>query len=339
VGILDRIFGNRKEPEAGENEIADAIIDRIVESTDKRLALVSGYRKILRDCALTTLEHLRALLQVIPGPIDVGAAAWAQDHSLHAMLARAEDAPRAFSADGTVRAFFESSAAEHCLALFGLEHTERHVLAPALVGEQVQHGVARTTVSFDHPRVLAPSAEMQTLRIELGKRMIDFLAMRAMEQVSARRDEKKALENERALLKARLALAERAGRGLTGLAAAEAKPRSDAATIARELSELEKQLAGFSSTGLMQELLETVRGTYGSPSMHLRHAVSSLSLDAMNFKVESSQKSEFSLQVVDLWLANRAGERGPFAVIIARFPRSELLPSQRLLAEAQKFAL
>ena len=337
MSLLDRIFGNRKAPDAELGAIADAVIDRIVTATDKRLALVPGYRKTLHGGALASIDHFRALLQTVPGPIDVGAAAWAQDRSLRPLLAHAQDAPRAFSDDRAVRTFFTESVADQCLALFGLEHKERRVLAPAMVGGQLHKEVARTTVSFDHPRIIGPSAEMRPLRVELGKRMIDFLGMRAMEQVTARSDEKKALETERALLKARLKLAQGAGYGFSKLTAEGAPPRANAATIAHELAKVDKSLAAYSPTGLMKELLAIVRDTFAEPAAYIRYATSTLALDAMNFKVDSSETPEFSLPVVDLWLANSRGEVGPFAIIIARFPRSDLLPERDIVAEAEKY--
>ena len=331
------MLGNRKVPDAEISAMADVIIDRIVAGTDKRIALLSGYRKTLRDVALAAFDQLRSLLQSIPGPFDVGAAAWAKDRSLRPLLAHAQDAPRAFSDDRAVQGFFASNAADHCLALLALEHVERRVFAPKLVGSHIQQEVARTTVSFDHPRVLAPATELRPMRIELGKRIIDFLAMRAMAQLTARSDQKKALETERALLKARLSLAQGAGRGLSGLATESGPPRANAATIARELAAVDKSLAAFAPAGLMQELLVIIRDALANPAAHIRHKATTLALDAMNFKVEPPEDPEFTLSIVDLWLADPLGERGPFALIVAHFPRLDLLPERDYVAEAAKY--
>jgi hypothetical protein len=333
MGLLDLLFGGREKPAAEDDELAAAIIDRIVAATDKRLALVSGYRETLREGALSTLAHLREIALALPGPVDVGAAAWARDRSLRPLLARADDAPRVFSGSREVRAFFRDSVAECCFALLAFKHAERHVLAPAVSGDGIRQDVARTAVSFDHPRVLAPAEHLKSLRIDVGKRMIDFLALEAMARITSITDERKALEAERALLKVRLQLCEGGGHGLAGLADHAEHKAVDPAALRRDLDANAAALAAHSPAGLMKDLLGIVRGVLADSAAHLRLETRTLALDAMNFVVEPPETPDFTVAIADLWVNGR----GPFTTLVARFPRADLLPERDLAADAEKF--
>src|SRR5262249_27239489 len=155
---LFRSPGDR-ERDARQAAVADAIVDRMVAATDKRLAHVKDYRKALREPVLAAHERLSAAIASIPGPVEVSPRTWGSDETVKALFARAEDIARAAGADAAMRAWFASHPAGDCLAMLGLERVERRVLASALHGDAVQAEVARTTVSYTAPQFLAPAAD------------------------------------------------------------------------------------------------------------------------------------------------------------------------------------
>jgi len=335
MGILERIFGGgaQKSAPATDDMVARAIVERVVDATDKRLKLVSGYERALHDAALVTFDHLRRLVLAIPGPVDASAASWAADPALRPFFARAQDAPVAFSRSREVRAFFADSGAPDCIAPIGFEHIERQVFARIQRGDGVQCEVARTTVCFERPRLMVPGNELRAVRIDIGKRGIDYLALRALAAITAVQERKRELEEERALLRMRYDLAVRGGHGLSGLSSAGTAPTADPAALKQELAANQRSLAAHAATGLMAKFVDIVRGVLADPGAHLRFATTPMTLDAMNFKVADGEPGGTRIAVQDLWI----DDRGPFAMMLARFPRSELLPERDLVADAERF--
>jgi hypothetical protein len=334
VGLLDWVFGlqsNTRTPTRDE-AVAGAIIERVVDATDARLKLVPNYRKVLRDSALTTLDHVRQVLQAIPGPVAVSAAAWTSDRVLRAFFARAADVPMPFSRSRDVRSFFAATAAEECIALLGFERAEREVIATRVEGDGVQREAVHTTVSFDKPVVVAPTADLQATRIELGKRTVDYLAMKALAQITALKAHKKELEDERALLKMRLQMAHAAGRGLAGMVGEAGVASVNTAALARDLEANEQALARYAATGMMAPLMDRLREVLGDPGAWLRVDTHTLELDDMNVKTADAGGAVIKVPICELCLVDRS----PYAVTMARFPRVELLPEQDLWRAAER---
>jgi hypothetical protein len=336
MSVLARLFGSSaaRAEAARAAALADPVIDRLVEATDHRLAYVKGYRETLRAPVLAARERLRALIALIPGPTLVSERSWGQDPTVRALFAHAGDTSAAFSADPGVEAFFRAHPASDCFCLLGLLQSERRVLAAALYGESVQAEVARTTVSFGEPQVLAPAAGEAAVREELVLRALEYLALRALEGVGAQRARRRELEKDRALLQAQLQLAERRGRGLGGMAGAAGAPGNarERAEIERELERTVSVLEQSASRNLVGALLEDLLAVLARPEDHLGVEPCTLCLDPMNFAVPPGPQA-ITPKVAILRLARR----GPFAVLLARFPRAEHRAPENRLAEAGKF--
>jgi hypothetical protein len=324
MSLLQRIFKHSEKRE--ETAQVDPIIDRLLAATDKRLSYVKGYRETLRGPVFAAYERMRDAVARIPGPTEVSAKAWSDDTTVRALFAKGSDVAPAFSVDAGVRAFFEAHPASDCIAMLGLEQRERRVLTSALQGESVQAEVARTTVNFGNPQILAPGTEEAAVRAELVQRALEYLALRALERVGAVRAQKHELEKERALLQAQLQLANRRGVGFGGLAAG-ATPRAD---LERDLERTVQELEQAASRQLLPSLLEELLGVLADPDPFLKIEPSTLALDSMNFATEPGPAA-ITPRVAILRLV----DRGPHAVLLARFPRAELRSDNRL-AEAEK---
>jgi hypothetical protein len=194
----------------------------------------------------------------------------------------------------------------------------------------VRQDVARTAVSFGHPRVLAPGAEERTTRVEVAKRAVDYLAMQALAQATALDTEKQELEKEQALLKLKLQLARSAGRGLANLESGAGTAK--AAEITRALEANRKALSRHTPGELLDRLVDILRDVLTHPGKHLRIEPQSVTLDAMNFRVqEGAPDAVATLRFQRLIFADGRA----FALYVARFPRAELttLPDRMIGAE------
>jgi len=330
--LLHRLLKPRaqREQEARDAALADPLIDRIVAATDRRLVNVKDLRRRLRAPVASAHERLAAMVALIPGPYEVGAAAWSRDFALRPLFARAADAASVFNEDAGVRAFFDAHPASDCLAMLGLLQSERRVLATISQGGSLQAEAARTTMSFGEPRILAPAVDEASVRAELATRCIEYLAMRALEQVGTLRVQRRESEKERALLQAELRLAERRGAGL-GAMGGSASAR-DKAAVERDLARVVSELSQGASGDLLPALVDALVELLGHPDDHLAIEPGGLALDAMNFVVPPSPQA-----ITPCVATLRLAARGSFAVLVARFPRAELQAPVDRLAEAARY--
>ena len=318
-----------REASAREAAIADPLIDRIVAASDKRLALVKGLRATLRSPVLQARERLEALIGRIPGAFEVSPRSWGHDDTIRVLFAKAEDAAAAFSNDPDAREYFDLHPSSDCVGMLALRQVERRVLASMLNGDAVQAEVARTTVSFTEPQVLAPAIDEATARAELLARSFEYLATRGMQRVVSMRTERQALEKERALLQAQIQLARRSGAGFGRLGELPAKGED---ALRRDLDRVVRELEASASQALLPVLVDAIAQVLAHLEEHIMIEPATLALDAMNFAVDPVSAGAIRPQFATLRLA----ERGPYAALIARFPRAELRADTRF-QDAAKF--
>jgi len=322
--FLQGLFRPAAEREASARDaaIADPLIDRMVAASDKRLALMKALRASLREPVMEARARLEAMIGRIPGAFEVSPRSWGHDDTIRVLFARAEDAAGAFSNDANAREYFDLHPSSDCVGLLALRHVERRVLASMLVGDAVQADVARTTVSFTEPQVLAPAIDEATARTELLGRAFEYLAGRGMVRVISMRQERHALEKERALLQAQLQLARRRGAGFGRLGEA---PVQGVEALQRDLDRVVEELEASASQALLPVLLDAIAQVLSRLEEHIVIEPATLALDAMNFSVDPLAAGAIRPQFATLRLA----ERGPYAALIARFPRAELRADTR----------
>jgi len=335
VGLLNRLFtpAADRERAARDAAAADPAIDRLVAATDHRLAYVADYRKVLRGPVIAARAQIAEAIARIPGPVDVGARSWSLDPTVRALFASGDEAVRCFSGDPGMRAFLEAHPAGDGYGMLGLLMNERRVIASAMQGDMVQADVARTTMSFSEAQILAPCADAAGVRSELVMRALEYLALRALERVGAQRAQKRELEGERALLNAQLRLAQRKGAGFGAISPVEGEGGTPGkAALERDLERVVAELEKSASRSLLPVLVEELVDVLQRWQPHLSIEPCTVALDSMNFLVTPGpEHPELGAAVLTL------ARRGPFAVVIARFPRAELRAPENRFAEAAKF--
>ena len=229
--MLFGLFGNRYtvDPEVG------AALDFLIERIDPRLALVGGCRRTLAKPAQRALEFARALVAELPAPIPLRAESWSAEPRLRAFFAAARDIGEILARSPGVRAYFEGPAPDEAFAVLRMTRKQQRVLTQALQGEVIHSDVARTSVSFTEHSVSPPSATLEALRTSLERRALEFIAERAAARLETLDADRKALEQERDVLKARIRLAGRGGHGL--------EPSADSEAFAASLKKCEGRLA------------------------------------------------------------------------------------------------
>jgi hypothetical protein len=315
--VLFGLFGNRytADPEVG------ATLEYLIERIDRRLALVGGCRRTLGRPAQRVLEFARSLVAQLPAALPLRSEGWSSEPRLRAFFARPADIGEILARSAGVREYFESGRDEG-FAVLGMTRKQSRVLAQALAGEMVQREVPRTSVSFTEHRVSVPCATVEALRTDLERRALDFIAERVAARLESLDTDRKALEQERDVLKARLRLAGRGGHGL--------ESGADDAALKASLKKCESRLAELA--GGLGDRVSIVARTLAAPEKELQLAVHTLRLDQMNFVAEAGDAVSAEVTFVE---ASASAERSRVLVPVQIF-RAELAPRRDALADADK---
>jgi hypothetical protein len=153
MGILSGMsqwFGSRQQPD----EALCQAIDRAVEAVDPRLKAVSDYRHRLASATDHALRHCAAVAAGIPGPVEIGSRAFANDPLVHALFATSGDITDMLGKSREVREFFadpDNAGQDEFFGLLGMRQRYKAVAGVALNGDVVQHGVPQRLLYFaDH---------------------------------------------------------------------------------------------------------------------------------------------------------------------------------------------
>jgi hypothetical protein len=315
--VLFGLFGNRytTDPEVG------AALDYLIERIDPRLALVGGCRRTLGRPAERVLEFARSLVAQLPAPIALRSEGWAAEPRLRAFFARPGDIGEILARSAGVREYFAGGRDEG-FAVLGMTRKQTRVLAQALQGEMVQREVPRTSVSFTEHRVSVPCADVAALKRDLARRALDFIAERVATRLATLDGERKDLEQQRDVLKARLRLAGREGHGL--------ESGSDGAALAAGLKKCEARLGELA--GGLSDRVSIVAAALGAPEKEVELAVHTLRLDQMNFVAAAGDAVSAEVTFVE---ATDSDEHSRVLVPVQVF-RAELAPPRDALADADK---
>lgn len=338
MGILRHILrarARRVSRRRHADEIAQTV-EHLVDAVDPRLRYVPDYREKLGAVAWPAIKHVRYVVNNIAGPVECSAAAWAEDARLRAMFASARDVSRIFSGNHALRDFLEGPEGiglTHCYVALGAILEERKILGMEMRGEVIQRDVPQITVSFSDFRFSKAAAGEDGLRDILRGMALDSLARQAAARIDAMLARRKGLEQEQAILKTRLRVqAQRAG-GMESLF--ENGAGTDAAEMQRQLNELERSLQAVSASAqTLEHYLQQLKHVLAHPAEFLALERRSLHLNSMNVLSDGGHGE--TAQAIDLSEIRIAG-RPSRIVLVAKFPREELLARGAMLDEEARY--
>ena len=339
MGILDWIRGKRGAGDPKAEAGAAEALERIIQLTNPRLRFARRYRPRLLPAVQTAIEYARSLVADTAPEREASTATWPSDIYLRAYFATAEDLARAFSRSTDLRAWFDRNpAAQAVSVVLSMLMVERKVLGAALVKGELQRDVPQTTVSFTDYRARICGASQTDLRHEIERRIVDQLALIGIGIATHDQSRREMLEQERALLRARLRMLESQGAGLTALAGKEAVDASQYDRLHTELA-INEQALKVLATGseVLDFQLERMREVLASPREHFSVAGKRLRLNRMNVVVDETDPQPadtLELQVARVPLPDAPAELRTFSFV--RFPRSDLLARGSLLDDAAR---
>lgn len=335
MGLLD--WFRSSTPKLDEARISqasvDEAIDYVVKVTDARLTLVDHYRPRLSGPVRRTLEHLVSLRDTQPPTHEASALAWATDPTLRAMFSQTSELVSVFQRSDALRDFAAGiSPLDPVYAVLGMDFEEQRHFGAGLQGQLLVRDVARTTLNFRQHRLrLFARSEIELVRA-FSRRMLDELALIALERMQAENETRRELEEDRQLIAARIATFNRRGIGgesFLGEAGAEISA-SDSQRLLRALEENETRLAALGSPAeSLDRQLDYLAQTLAEPMRHIRIETRRLHVDSMNCLVDAAEDGE----TVEFGVAC-FGRRAP--VLRAFLP---VLVDRSLIGEGRKLRL
>ncbi len=315
---------------ARERELQD-IIEHVVDEINPRIRAVSHYRKKLQPSVERALDYCSGLITGIPDSIEVSSKCWRKDPVVKAIFSSAKDLRNAFSLNQDVRHFFDRQLdAPDCYALLSMECNERTVLGLELKGDTLKRDVKQTTVNFTSHRIVKPSLTEAELRKNLEHCAFENLIGYALERITELVAARHVLEEQQHLTEMQLKVAELKSKGLEPLIGDAPVEPVDISSL-REKSAYTGKALDQSRARLttLDDYIDRITEVLGEPQQHFRLRRVSMRLSGMNIKL--GEKATASGQTLELTEAS-LGEHRKRIILIARFPRDDLLPKRNLFS-------
>lgn len=274
MALLDWFRQSTPKIETGRVSPAliDDTIDYVVKMTDARLTLVNNYRARLEGPVTRTLQYLGTLQHSLPPCHEVGPQSWSHDVCMRAFFARPADLTHTFAHSQGLHDFAgQSSALEPIYTVLAMSLEEQTHFGVGLQGDTMVRDVAQIALNFNQHRLRLFAHSEKELFHSMSRRLLDELAILALERMQAEQDARKELEDHRSLLSARLATFQERGAG-----------------VASFLGEAGDRLSNEESTELLHQLErnETRLASLGSPAETLDRQLDYLAeilAEPMNF--------------------------------------------------------
>ena len=340
MGILDW-FKNRPaqfDSDRQSNQMTQWAIDKAVTLTNPRLKLVRSYQERLAPAVETSVHYLRQAVLALPAAIKVSAANWSADPVLRAFFVAASDIPSALARSPNLRTLFDKyPEIDEAYFILGLRYNEQRVLGVALQGETVQREVAQTVVGFSDPQARICGQRDTEVRLLLATQGYEYLVAQALSQIGEDRSERRELEDNRSLIRARLRLLQQQGPGLGSVFGSAPASSGEQLKLEAQLLENERQLETIGSvqTALDAEL-EILREVLANPQRYLSLEKKELRLSTMNVLLDKTSTDVASDVVFSL--AKLSGTPSlQRAFVMSRLTRSELPEVKMNFDEAQRY--
>lgn len=310
-------------------------IEQVVDGVDPRLRAVQGYARKLAPAVERTIAYFTECGQWLVAPVEFSTRRWTGDPLVRALFATAAELQRFFSDDPGVRGYFhDHPLANEVYIGLGVTRHERHGFGVAMSGEVIQREVSQTVISFSDYRLFGACDNEQQLRRNIEQRGFGFLIGEALERIVEQESRAHDRGQEQQLLELRLrGLMQKQGAIDSLFYESHAGLDDEIARLrARLLREREACAPDRGDATLLDGYIAGIGAVLADPGRFVKRETVRLRINRMNIKVESPDAPADVLTFSEVTI----GSRPPRAVILARFPRRDLLVARSRLDEAQQ---
>jgi len=325
--LFQSIFGGNEKPGGYPESLIEMATERAVDGTDPRLRAVAAYRKRLREPIIHAIDHVVALVELLPAPLPAASSEFARDPRLKALFVSPEHMREVFGNDPQLDEFRESDSApgEPITALLLAERKEKQTFGMEVAGDMLRRDVAQISVSFSHHRLIDLSHSEEETRRKLRHRAFDHLISIALWQISDAKSERVELKHQHELLKGKLNVLQKGGWSFDD----KGGEHQDPAILQQELDDIEGQLAALSidDTTLGWQLDTLSKVLQGAEQQFWAENID-LHLDRMNIR---RQAGDADTQLVNFKELHNA--RGQNMVMLFVSINADELPKRKSFAE------
>lgn len=339
MGILDW-FKNRPsqfDPEDPSDEVLLKAIDKAVTLTNPRLRLLRSCQEQLAPCVRRSLDYLREEMLALPAAILVSEANWSSEPVLRAFFASASDIPAALGRSRNLSTFFNKYPdLNEAYIVLGMTYDEQMIDGVALQGDVMQRDISRKVVNFSAPRTRICGHSEAEIRHLLGNQSFEYLVAQSMLEIGEFRSEIQELEENRALIRARLRILQQQGPGLGSLFEAAPAVSGEQLRLEAQLLENERQMEEIgSSQEILESELESLREVLEVPERYLRFERTRLRLNTLNMVVDE-RSTDVASEVVFTMAVLDGSPKVKRAFVLGRQARGEMREMKMNFAEAER---
>lgn len=302
-------------------------IENVVDGTEPRIRLVSGYQKKLQEAVSTSLTYIDNLVEAIPAPIEVSRRTFIIDPQVNAYFVSVDDLQSTFSQSQELNAFFgdvENSHQHEAYAMLCMNMTEKRVMGVEVNGDMIRRDVMQTAVNFSGHKIMSPAASEAGIRQALKQCIFDGLITYALQGITSLKTQKNDLQDQRRILHAKLRHRLSQGTGMNALLASAYADQAEVAEVEVQLADAEKQLSEMPvNRDAPLGYLNEVKSILAHPETFLKLEIVTMKLTRMGIKVSGeSTEACYTIRFAKLDIANVLKR----VVAIVRYPRDEMQP-------------
>lgn len=310
----------------------DAAIEQLFYEINPRLRYLPAYHETLGKPVWDTLQHIHHVIDGIAGPVDASTRQWSLNPALRALFANSSEMVDLFGRDPALRdciATAPPGSPEIYHVMIASTMHVRKVLGVAMRGDIMQRDVPLTQIGFSDHRIVVTADSESALREKLKAFALEFVAHKVLANIAEARTESEGLEQELALLRARMRMKLRQDNGKACLCDRlefGEDEMTEICTLIREKESLLGQAAIHQPT--LQYFMEQLLLVLGGVERLLHIHEVTLHLDHMNILQETPDTD--SGKPIRLTEVHRAGHPARI-MLIARVPLDEV-PAQADMA-------
>ena len=325
--VLQTIFAIPQHQQDREREkIMDLAIDLTVTGTDPRLRLLRAYKKRLREAIEVAVAYVDKVVEEMPPSIELSAKAFSMDPQIKAYFASTQEFREEISNDQQIQTFAHQLVdAEDDYIYLGLamEMAEKNIFVPSLVGEVVQREVARTAVNLSAHRFVDPCGSEKSLRRKIKERVFMDLVQCALTELSQTQHQKVELQQQRSILRAKLAQMQCHALGLEPFTQSIKHIDINYEKLETRLAETEESLKKITaSIATLDEYLELIKVVMANPANYINVENASLRLTRMNL-LATTRDEDPGEEIIFTFFTSSKGKKVVGRLI--KYPRTELL--------------
>jgi len=296
------------------------VLETVIDDTDDKIRLVSGYKKQLVNTISHAIQYTRQLLQQIPPPVDISLNSFTNNPYANAIFVNKQELRNLFRHSSEIQEYLQTSLQkkpEYCYALLCMKKTEKTILGMRMSGDMLVKDVRQTAINFSDHQLSSPSNSEADIRDKLYNCLFAGLTTNALGHISQLRFESH-----------QLGIEYRRQQTLLRQLQAQAKKELDSPTHLRQITRIQQQLKSLQQdlmgTHLVtpERALEEVKAVFKQPQNFVQLECSTLCINRMKIKVEHETKvAHLHLDLCEAVIENEHKR----IIFLVKIPFNELL--------------